>query len=177
MNNETNNTQAVKASTKSVRINSAISATNNVQVAPQPEVVDMTKYQAIMADPTIYKQYCLKHKVGPNRITRVLLALKEELTGMDLASAVVKFQTIKRDVGSLTEALAKRLGLSESTVAEELSEVVCKDNRNAIVGFVNSAFHSFLEIGDVCYYKSSRNNFLKAVNTTTQAVASNQPSK
>ena len=54
--------------------------------------------------------------------------------------------------------------MSTSTIAEELSEVCCGKNREAVCGFVHSSFHRFLDIGEACYYSSTRKKFIEAEN-------------
>lgn len=145
-----------------VVLNSTISTQTPAQ--PVVDVVDAVKYAETMNNPLIYKQYCLKEKVTLPRIKRILLAMKEELGSIDIATAVAKYQTVKKEAGSLVKAIALKLGMSESTIAEELSEVTCHRNRNAMVTFVHSSLHHLLDIGEVCYYTGTRNKFIKAVN-------------
>ena len=135
------------------------------------EVVDAIKYAEVMKDSKIYKQYCLKEKVGISRIKRILLAMQKELGKVDIAGAVVKYQTMKKEAGSLVDKIALSLNMSTSTIAEELSEVVCSKNRAAVCGFVHSSFHQFLDIGEACYYTSTRNKFIKEANAKAAVLA------
>lgn len=151
---------------KGKRIKSAISTTAPAGTTPADAIVDIKKYDEVMADPMIFKQYCLKEKVSPRRIERVLLALQSELGTMSIEDAVMKFAT----TDCLSQQIAKTLNMSPSTIREELSEVVSSKNRNAVLQFINSSFHSLLDIGEVCYYEGVRNKFLKKATATTTTV-------
>jgi len=150
---------------KAKSIKSAISTTAPAGTAPADAIVDLKKYAEVMADPMIFKQYCLKEKVGPKRIERILLALQNELGNMSIEDAVAKFTT----TDCLSQQIAKNLNMSPSTIREELSEVVTSKNRNAVLQFINASFHKFLDIGEVCYYEGARSKFIKKVNAAAAA--------